>query len=433
MKNLKKPFITLVFGVLVFSFTCYSQSVNKTGLVKKCLIVSDIHFDPLWGTPNDTALKRKLINASLIEWQKSFENSKTQTVLDASLLGKDANYAVLRSALVNMKKKLPHPAFIIIAGDFIWHNATPADSVLKRKTIQFIAGLFKTSFPGVTIIPAMGNNDTYGDDYALQDQRFLNDFAGAWAPNIPKSSAAALKAQGYYTWKTGSLKLLVINSASLSYGSLYQPQAAAMLNWVESNLADAQSKNVWIISHIPPGLNGYNDSNMWNADYTQTFVNTVVKYAPNVKLELASHTHFNDFKVFYNAAQLPVAFMRIVPSICSNHGNNPSFEIAEYNNVTCRVIHETNWYLNLVASPIHKSIPDVVWTTSLNLPADLEPGRITAHNFSKFINEVKNDKTNRALKSYVNFYNVGTKMDSSKTINRGNVGNYLKADSLKGN
>jgi hypothetical protein len=226
---------------------------------------------------------------------------------------------------------------------------------------------------------------------------------------------------------------VVINSASLSYGSQYPQQADPMLKWLQANLADIRNKNIWIISHIPPGLNGYNDSNMWNAGYTQPFVNSVVKYASKVKLSIASHTHFNDFKVFYNAAQSPVAFMRIVPSICSNHGNNPSFDVAEFNAVTCRVIHETNWYLNLAIVPMHKNITDVIWIANLNLPPSLSLGQITAPDFSKFIDEVKNDKTDKALKSYVNFYNVGTKMDSSKTINRGNVRNYLKADSLKAN
>jgi len=211
-----------------------------------------------------------------------------------------------------MKAKLPHPAFIIIAGDFIWHRATPADSVLKKKTIQFIAQLFKDHFPRVPIITAMGNNDTYGADYALQDAKFLNDFADAWAPNLPKVSGDAIKAQGYYTWVSGNLKLIVINSALLSYGGNY-PQADTMLKWLQTNLSATGPKNVWIIMHIPPGLNVYSAHSFWNPDHTQTFINTVVKYSSKIKLSIASHTHFNDFRVFYNATNNPVSYMRIVP------------------------------------------------------------------------------------------------------------------------
>jgi hypothetical protein len=436
MKNIKGCFTGFAISFLiclnlVLSFTGYSQTVKKEVEIKKCLIVSDIHFDPLFAAHNDTALYKKLERSSFDEWKKSFEGSKLQMTVNASLLFKDANYGVLKSALANMKKRLPHPAFIIIAGDFIWHGAKPTDSVLKKKSISFIAQLFKENFPGVTIIPAMGNNDTYGRDYELQDTKFFNDFADAWSPSLPKASTDLLKTQGYYTCTTGNLELVVINSASLSYGSHYYLQATSMLNWLQTELANT-NKNVWIVLHIPPGLNVYNGSNFWNVDFTQTFVDNVVKYSSKVKLSIASHTHFNDFKVFYNNVNAPVSFMRIVPSICSNHGNNPSFEIAEFNSASGRVEKETNYYLNLTAIPKDISPDKLDWSETLNLPSSLKLNKIDAQGFSKYIDNIKNDKTGRMLGDYVNFYTVGTSIDSSIIFKRSNYLNYLKADSLKG-
>ncbi len=417
--------VLLILLSLFSSFSCFSQLTTK-----KCLIVSDIHFDPLFGSHRDTALKRKLEKASFDEWKKIFENSNVQMTINASLLFQDANYGILKSALANMKAKLPNPAFIIIAGDFIWHRATPADSVLKRKCLQFIALLFKEHFPGATIIPAMGNNDTYGADYIPQDPKFLNDFAEAWAPNLPKSSGDQLKNQGYYSYETGNLKLMVMNSALLSLGSHY-PQAPAMFSWLQTNLSDSKTKNVWIVMHIPPGLNVYNGSNFWNVDYTQTFINSVVKYSSKIKLSIASHTHFNDFRVFYNAANNPVSYMRIVPSIGSNHGNNPSFEVAEFNNTTCRVIKETNYYLDLAALPKNKVVTQAVWDDTISLPAGLKLGEISAAGFSKFTDKVKADQSGQLIEDYKKFYTVGTKIDSSIRINRVNYLKYLRADSLK--
>src|ERR1700729_830102 len=152
---MKNHFFRLSLGLLILlslisCLTCFSQVTTK-----KCLIVSDIHFDPLFGAHSDTALKRKLERSSFDEWKKIFANSAAQTTINATLLFQDANYGVLKSALDNMKAKLPHPAFIIIAGDFIWHRATPADSILKRKCLQFIALLFKEDFADTPIIPAI--------------------------------------------------------------------------------------------------------------------------------------------------------------------------------------------------------------------------------------------------------------------------------------
>jgi len=426
MKSQYRISVLLIFLSFVTTLNCFSQGGNR-----KCLIVSDIHFNPMYGALTDTALKRKLQMAPVKQWRSYFEASAAQMTVNSGLMYQDANYGVLQSAIINMKKKLPHPAFIIIAGDFIWHNATPADSVLKRKTIQFIASLFKEYFPAVTIIPAMGNNDTYGDDYALQDAKFFNDFAGAWSPNLPKAAAALMRARGYYNSTMGNIELLAINTASLSYGNQYQQQAAAMLKWLHAKLVSAGHKNIWILMHIPPGLNGYNDSDMWNPDYTQSFVNSIAKYSPEVKFIIASHTHFNDFKVFYTAAGRPVNFMRIVPSVCSNHGNYPSFEIAEFNNITGRVAKETNWYLNLAAVGQTKIISPLIWKDSVSLPASLNLGKTTASSLSRFLSDIKADKTGQALKNYVRFYNIGTPIDSASTVNSHNIMNYLKADSLK--
>ena len=434
MKNIKTQIKIFSFGVLIFlnlgTSVHFQKPQNETG-TNKCFIVSDIHFDPLFGAHNDTALYRKLTLSSLKEWKKLFENSPLEATVNVGLLGKDANYGLLESALANMKKRLANPSFIVIAGDFVWHGAKPKDSVLKRKSIQFIAQLFKENFPGVTIVPAMGNNDTYGNDYELQDAKFLSDFADVWSPDLPKLAADELKSQSYYSCKKDNLTFLVLNSASLAYGSQYQEQADAQLAWLQTNLSNPENKNVWIISHIPPGLNGYNDKNMWNVDNTQTFINSVLKQAPKVKLEIAGHTHFNEFKIFYDVNQTPVAFMRLAPSICDNHGNNPSFEIAEFNNTSGEVTGETNYYLNLSAIPKDKSAEALEWNDTLGPVSTLHSDNISAAAFSKVIDDVKSDKTWQGLHNYVKFYTVGTNIDSTKTINRSNYLKYLKADSLK--
>jgi hypothetical protein len=158
----------------------------------------------------------------------------------------------------------------------------------------------------------------------------------------------------------------------------------------------------------------------------------VVKYSSKVKFGIASHTHFNDFRVFYNAASEPVSYMQIVPSVCSNHGNNPSFEVAEFNSATSRVIKETNYYLNLAAIPRDKSVTQAVWSDTISLPAGLKPDEISAPGFSRFMDKLRTDRSWQALNDYKKFYTVGTKIDSSIRINRINYVKYLKADSLKG-
>ncbi len=436
MQNIKNHFWGIAISMLIFSGAVISvasrtKTIDKQEAVKKCLIVSDIHFNPLYASM-DTGLKRKLAKWSFEEWKKYFEGFAPQTAISSSLLYMDANYGILRSAIGNMKKRVPNPAFIVIAGDFIWHGAKPADSVLKRKSIQFIARLFKESFPGTTIVPAMGNNDTYGNDYALQDSRFLNDFADAWEPALPKSSGDSLKVNGYYTCSKDGLKLVVINTALLNNGTRY-PQALLLLKWLHTTLADPANKNIWIVMHIPPGINVYNNANFWNAGYSRTFIDDVVKYSSKVKLCIASHTHFDDFRVFYNneSKPVPVAFMRIMPSICSNHGNNPSFDIAEFSSASGRLISETNYYLNLAPITRDKTVTHAEWNDMISLQSTFKLDRISPADLSKFMDNVKADKSWKFVSAYTKFYTVGTKIDSSIRVSRTNYLKYLSADSLK--
>ena len=422
----------LVLSIIIFSFTFRGQKPVAATETRNCLIVSDIHFNPLFGSSEkDTALKRKLLAWSLDNWKVYFEGIKAEMQLDSNMLFKDANYAILESAMANMKRKIPNPAFIVIAGDFIWHNATPADSLLKKKSIQFIAKLFKDYFPGTLIVPAMGNNDTYGNDYDFQDPKFLSDFADAWAPNLPPASADSLKKNSYYSCEQGNLKFLVMNSALLYAKSNHPDTAALMLKWVKSSLASANGKNVWIVMHIPPGVNGYNGQDFWRKEYARDFVNTLAKYSSTVRFVICSHVHFDDFKVIYSKGKkpLPVSFIRLVPSVCSNHGNYPSFEIARLN-AGDSVTNETSWYLNL--SKVRRGIAPrlVPWADSINLKNNFKLKEISATGFSELINSIKTDKTGQAIKSYANFYDVGSPI-GVLTINKDTFLKYLKADSLK--
>ena len=83
MKLIKKHFSALGLGFLVLlatilSFTRISGTTGKALVTQKCLIVSDIHFNPFYGTSvGDSVLKKKLENASFAEWKQYFESLRS--------------------------------------------------------------------------------------------------------------------------------------------------------------------------------------------------------------------------------------------------------------------------------------------------------------------------------------------------------------------
>jgi len=423
------------------------QRVVAHNNIARCLIVSDIHFNPFY----DTSLVARLKTSPYDQWDGIFKASKAPYDF-AGMRGHDSNYGLLISAIKSMKSQFDTkhpPAFIVLAGDFIWHgNAEPAsfsklpDSIknpFKINAIKFLAQLFRANFPHTRIIPAFGNNDTDMGNYHKQSPAFLNGFADAWEKDGPDRYGNSLRSEGYYSYHPATapnLKCIVINSSLVGFNPyLVQPfpdaDAQKMFAWLGSELHAARKNHndVWIISHIPPGKNVHDSNEMWRDDYSQMFVDTVAKYARTankitIRAIIASHIHRNDLRVITDVAS-PVAYIRTVPSVSPVYGNNPSYEIAEFDKSTNSLVNEKTYYFDLANSAKQ-------WNNTFDLLKQLGLPAINPHSIAGFISKFKADTV--GLGAYIRFYNVGAIVPVTadpKNLNRVNYGNYLGADVLK--
>src|SRR5260370_16177442 len=98
-------------GAVVFSLF----AVASSALAEKFLAVSDIHFNPF----ADPAIVANLEAADVSQWNAILASS---TVTSFSTYGSDLNDPLLRSAIGEMQKQLPSPAFVLISGEFIAHD-----------------------------------------------------------------------------------------------------------------------------------------------------------------------------------------------------------------------------------------------------------------------------------------------------------------------
>src|SRR5258705_13526188 len=93
----------------------FALFVASSAFAEKFLAVSDIHFNPF----ADPAIVAKLEAADVSQWDAIFASS---AVTAFSPDGSDTNDPLLRSALGEMQKQLPSPAFVLISGDFLAHK-----------------------------------------------------------------------------------------------------------------------------------------------------------------------------------------------------------------------------------------------------------------------------------------------------------------------
>jgi len=364
------------------------------------LNLSDIHFDPYY----DPALIDSLAKSEVGEWAAIFQSSSIQTL---STYGADANYPLLASSLKKMKESIPHPDFIMISGDFLAHSFEgkfetdshighsadvaadyePLHSFIQ-KTFEFVKLQFEEAYPGVPIIAALGNNDSYCGDYMVQPGGpFLKMLTDVWESTLGKGNANTFAQNfpkgGYYDIASpvsDNWKFLVVNSILFSnsfnkpnnytvyctpgdFGPNNAQPGLDHLKWIENELTNAREKNmkVWMIQHIPPGINTYpsalkvpecvgDTQYFFTADFNQKYVQMIQDYSDVIATNMAGHYHKDDFRLILDAkGQEAVSYMHILPSISPIYNNNPGFEIVDYDAETGMLKDYTVHYVSVAA------------------------------------------------------------------------------------
>ena len=317
------------------------------------LSVSDIHFDPFF----DPSLVAKLEAADVSQWDAILATS-TQTGF--SPYGSDINDALLRSAVAEMKKQIPSPAFVLISGDFLAHKfqetyqqyatdkSQTAYTAFVTKTIAYVAGVLRNAYPGVAIYPTLGNNDSDCGDYAVApDSTFLANFRDIWRPIVrSRSFDRRFPTGGYFHADVPALRNVRIIALNTNFFSTNYKNPCGkpgpgpglrQLVWFddELRLARAEGKRVWLLFHIPPGMDVYDTEEwggacpdvkpetFWKSQYQQKYLAITAAHRRTIVGSFAGHTHQDEFRFASGG------FIHINPSVTPVFGNNPAFEIVE--------------------------------------------------------------------------------------------------------
>jgi sphingomyelin phosphodiesterase acid-like 3 len=356
--------------------------------------MSDLHFDPM----ADPRLVDQLAAVEPEQWSQVLDNSFDQSL---GRYGHDTNWQLLRSALGQMAEALPRPAFILISGDFLAHdfrrefNAAASDHsdaayrIFVRKTMQFLSRQLEQTFPATTILPALGNNDEECGDYELQPR---GPFLADTLPMIRRLVSDAVgpgfdstwQTYGNYSAQAGGIRVLSVNTnfLSVNYRNACGSPAdgdpgAATLAWLEKELAAAKAarEHVWLIYHVPPGIDGYATLQrgscpggmvpMWAPAYAEAFAALMQRYSGVVAASFGGHTHMDDFRLLGDDGGGRYGFALITPAVSPIFGQNPAFRIVAYD-AKGGIVDQTTYNLkNLPAAPgsASTSLPNGVPST----------------------------------------------------------------------
>lgn len=338
--------------------------------------LSDLHFNPFY----DPTLVPKLVEAEAREWPALFAGS---AVTAPSSYGADVNYPLLASTLAGLRTFGADPDFVLITGDFLGHDfqklfqqespdkSQRAYQAFVRKTLEFLTASLAATFPGKPIVPALGNNDDFCGDYAIEPRGpFLSMLKEVWEPLLggqPGTFAKTFPIGGFYSAPhptVPKLRLVVLNTVFFS--RKYKNECAAEgsggdpggfeLGWLEGILDEAarDGERVWLIYHVPPGIDVYSTLGngvcpstpvpLWTADDTTGFFQVLADNRGVVEAGFAGHTHVDEIR-------LPPfgGFLHGTPAVSPIYSNNPGFQVFSYLRSSGALLDARTYFLNLVA------------------------------------------------------------------------------------
>jgi hypothetical protein len=137
-------------------------------------------------------------------------------------------------------------------------------------------------------------------------------------------------------------------------------------------VAKAAAERVWLLYHIPPGLDGYATLRqgscpdtmipMWDEAHAGAFFALLRRYADIVPASFAGHTHMDDFRLIGDAGGR-YAFVLITPAVSPIFGQNPGFRIASYDDEGGIVDQTTHGLANLPQASFASGGAQPEWRT----------------------------------------------------------------------
>ena len=344
------------------------------------VVISDLHFNPF----DPPKLATALAMSAPAAWQAIFTAANDQAM---SKTGEDTNHALLASGLAAFAKAAASADFAIVPGDFLAHEfeekaskalgvapTSQAAGEMAVKTTIFVADALVDALGGKPAIVALGNNDSSCGDYRIEPggsylaatKETARRLVGAERldPDFDETYAAG----GYYAARhptVANALIVVLNDVlwSTKYrdacGTDGLAAAQAMLGWLRGRLARqrAAGGRVWIVHHIPWGMDPYSTINarastcpakvvpFLKEPFASEFLALLVEHRDMLQASFSGHTHFDDYRLLIDERGTVIGTDKVTPGISPIFGQNPGFQVFTYDRWSGAPRDFSTWYL----------------------------------------------------------------------------------------
>jgi len=253
--------------------------------------------------------------------------------------------------------------FTLFTGDFVRHGQhelpDPAGNVTNtiRAVSHVLAGIGTRQSMG-----ALGNNDSpRGYELEITEDSDHNPWLfnvgeamegeGVMSPRVFTNYSYG----GFFEEERGGLLLLTLNTIIYSVKHIPAPapnqslpvDPFGQLAWLRQRLehAAAQGRPVWIVGHIPPGIETYGYTELWHSIYLKAYLDVV--QAPGlsgaIACQLFGHVPADEFRLL-PGARAGTGPILLAGAISPIWRSNPAFRMVEYDPATGRPLNYLVYY-----------------------------------------------------------------------------------------
>jgi sphingomyelin phosphodiesterase acid-like 3 len=337
----------------------------------RALLLSDPHVNVFY----DPQKVNALLNAPASHWAEILARPDSPTRVQnfeklhiECQAGGDPSPAIFAATMRSIASNASDVRFITISGDFLPHKI---DCVLAKlipgispqqyadftaRIIEYEVSQIRQALPKARLYLALGNNDSNcRDNYLDTDTDWLKTLASVAKDGVgdvwDKRATESFEQGGYYSVPMATpmqkTRLIVANDVLLTGGfrgcsGKTNPEAAEkQLTWLRSELKKArdQHEQVWLMTHIQPGMSTILRPNMENmckpdsklASGQKMLSDALSEYADITRLALFGHSHQDQFQLLEGSTgTIPAKVVRAVPSYTLARVNPQRAEMVDY-------------------------------------------------------------------------------------------------------
>eukprot|EP00123_Amoebidium_parasiticum_P010130 comp19913_c0_seq1/m.24151 comp19913_c0_seq1/g.24151 ORF comp19913_c0_seq1/g.24151 comp19913_c0_seq1/m.24151 type:complete len:450 (-) comp19913_c0_seq1:490-1839(-) len=327
--------------------------VKLGATTKQFLVLSDFHLDPYYNTAQ--------------AYGSCKGNSQSYGAYTC-----DSPMALVDRTVQVAKIVLPDPTFIAVTGDYVRHYADympgKANDILSA--VKNVTDAISRHYPEVVqnhgLENLLGNDDfehnyyigiQTGDPWAGPPNAYLTRMAQQiWNDTMLEPRITTFQRGGFYSHEVDD-GLLLIALNTIPYSTKHSPDTRSnpdpfgQFSWLESTLSGARKNGtkVYVMGHIPPGLDSYALEPMWVETYAERYRKIIGDYSDVVLAQFFAHLHGDEFRTFPEgtAAFGSASPLFITSSVSPVYTNNPSFRTVTYDPATKKLTNYAVYAVDL--------------------------------------------------------------------------------------